>query len=355
MITYYHQLDPFLIQFNENLGIRWYSLSYVAGAVFAYFVGIYLIRKGRVQIPSSRLADMVFYGAMGAVIGGRLGYCFFYSPDLILSFDKFFPFWGVLKIHQGGMASHGGMIGFLISQILYAYRYKISFFPLLDLGAIAGSFGIFLGRIANFINGELYGRIIEGKTWFAVRFPSELYLWADKPGIYKEKLISLKELLPSLESSLQSPVRIPSAYLWEEWVTKAVEGDSVYGGYIFHICNLIVQNSGKAQIREVLEPLLFLRYPSQLYQSLLGGLIPFLIMCFFWLKPRKAGVICLVFIVSYLFFRILTEFYRQPDPEIGFQFLNLTRGQWLSIFLYLVVIAYGYFVYREEPKGFRKA
>ena len=354
MITYYHQLNPFLIQFNETFGIRWYSLSYIAGAVFTYFIGIYLIRKGRIQIPSDKLMDMVFYAAMGAVIGGRLGHCLFYSPDMFLSFDGSFPFWGVLKIHQGGMASHGGIIGFFISQVLYARYHNLSLFSLLDLGAIGGAFGIFLGRIANFVNGELYGRIVEGTTWFAVRFPSELYRWASQPDLYKKQLLSLKELLPSLNSVLESPVRIPSEYIWEEWVVKAAEGDSVYGGYIFHICSLIVQNSGTTQIKNILEPLLFLRYPSQLYQSLLGGLTSFLIICIFLLKPRKAGVISLVFIVSYLSFRVLTEFYREPDIEIGFQFLNLTRGQWLSLFFYLIAITYAYFVYKQDPKGFRK-
>ena len=353
MTVYYHQLDPFLIQFSENFGIRWYSLAYIAGAVFAYFIGIYLIRKGRINLPSAKLMDIIVYGAMGVVIGGRLGYCFFYNPDLLLSFDKSFPFWGAIKIHQGGMASHGGIIGLLISQILYAYRHKLSFFSLLDLGAIAGSVGIALGRIANFINGELYGRIVEGTTWFAVQFPSELYLWADKPDLYKKQLMSLKELLPSLNSVLQTGARIPEAYEWESWVSKAAEGDSVYEGYISYICSLIIQVSNQAPIKEVLEPLLFLRYPSQLYQALLGGFVSFLIICLFWLKPRKAGFIALVWICSYLFFRIVTEFYRQPDSHIGFQLLNLTRGQWLSIFLYLIVIAYGYLVYKQEPKGFK--
>ena len=352
MITYYHQLDPFLIQFSENFGIRWYSLAYIMGAVFAYFAGVYLIKKGRIHIPETKLMDIVVYGAMGAVLGGRLGYCLFYSSNLFLSFDSSFPFWGVLKIYQGGMSSHGGIIGLLISQILYAYRHKLSFFSLLDLSAIAGSVGIFLGRIANFINGELYGRIVEGKTWLAVKFPTELYSWVDQPAIYKKQLISLKETFSSLDSFFPSVVKIPSSYTWEFWVSKAIEGDSTYSGYLSYVCSLIVQVSDKQAIKEMLEPLLFLRYPSQLYQAVLSGLVPFFLICLFWLKPKKPGMISLVFICSYLSFRIFTEFYRQPDIQIGFQFLDLTRGQWLSIFLYLVVLLYGYFVYKQKPKGF---
>ena len=291
---------------------------------------------------------------MGAVIGGRLGYCLFYQPDLFLSFDSSFPYWGFFKIHEGGMASHGGIIGFFVSQVLYARYHKLSFFSLVDLGAFGSSIGFFLGRIANFINGELFGRIVEGKTWFAVRFPSEIYLWADHPQTYKTQLLSLKTLLPTLDTLVRPQINIPSAYTWETWISKAIEGHEIYQGYISYVGSLIVENSHKAPIKELLEPLLFLRYPSQLYQSALGGLATFLILCLFWLKPRKAGLVTLVFTGSYLLFRVLTEFYRQPDSHIGFQFLNLTRGQWLSLLFLCIVIIYGYFVYRQEPKGFRK-
>ena len=273
----------------------------------------------------------------------------YFSPSISLS-----PFWGALKIHQGGMASHGGILGFLLSQILYAYRYKLSFFSLLDLGAVAGAVGIFFGRIANFINGELYGRVVEGGTWLAVQFPSELYLWGNQPETYKTQLLSLKKLLPSLGSFFQTSVRIPSQYEWGEWISKAAEGDIVYKGYISYICGLIMEVSGKMEVKALLEPLLSLRYPSQLYQSFLGGFMPFLIVSLFWLKPRKPGMIALVWILSYLSFRIITEFFRQPDPHIGFQFLELTRGQWLSISLYAVALVYGYILYKQKPKGFFK-
>lgn len=353
MISYYHQLDPFLVQFTSNFGIRWYSMAYILAVVFAYFAGVYLIQKGRIELDKTRLMDIVIFGAIGAVAGGRFGYCVFYAPELFLSFDRSFPFWGVLKIHHGGMSSHGGIIGFLLFMVFYARHYKISFFSIVDLAGLSGSFGIFLGRIANFINGELYGRVVEGKTWLAVRFPSELYLWADHPSFYKKQLLALKDLLPSLKT--QSSVRIPGAYTWENWVNQAVEGNSVYEGYVSYICSLIVQNAHKPVVKEILEPLLFLRYPSQLYQSFFGGLMPFLIVCFFWRQPRKAGTMGLLWAVSYLFFRLFTEFYRQPDSHIGFQLFDLTRGQWLSFFLFGVVIGYGYLVYKREPKGFHPA
>ena len=353
--AYFGLIGPVLL-FISGFGIRWYSLAYITAVMFAYFAGKYLINKERLKLPDQKLLDIVFFGAVGTVLGGRLGYCVFYAPELFLSFDmniKAFPYWGVLKIHQGGMSSHGGIIGFFISQIIYAYRHKLSFFSLIDLGSVTGAFGIFLGRIANFINGELYGRVLEGTTWFAVRFPSELYLWANDPEKYKNQLLSLKELLPFL--SERGLIKVShSAGDWEQWINRASEGSSVYEGFIYHICNVIVQQASQAPVKAILEPLLSLRYPSQLYQSFFGGLVPFLIICTLWLKPKKAGLISLVWAGSYLCFRVFTEFYRQPDSHVGFELFHLTRGQWLSVLLYLMVISYGYLVYKQEPKGFKK-
>ena len=405
MFIYYHQLDPFLIQFNKHYsllwhsllyvvlvalayivglylikksllqgdklkgmafwtsvalggglwsfvyhtGVRWYSMAYFAGVVFAYFAGIYLIKKGRVQIPVNKLADIVFWVAIGAFLGGRLGYCVFYSQELLWSFNKSFPYWGFLKIHEGGMSSHGGILGLSLAVFLYAYRYKLNFFSMVDLAAITGAFGIFFGRVANFINAELFGRVVEGQSVFAVRFPTELYLWATQPSLYKDKLLALKELFPALKALYPSSVRIPSSLTWETWLT---EGGSIYNSSIYHVAHLIVEKAQSSQIKPLLEPLLFVRYPSQLYQALLGGLATFVIISVFWLKPRKAGLIALLWAVSYLSFRLFTEFYRQPDSHIGFQLFELTRGQWLSVFLYLIVLFYGYFVYQQKPKGF---
>ena len=350
-MIYYHQLDPFLIHFTGNIGIRWYSMAYILAVAFAYFAGKYLINKNRLQLPSQKLMDIVFFGAMGAVIGGRLGYCLFYSPDLFLSFDKSFPFWGILKVHQGGMSSHGGIIGFLLAQILYSHRHKLSFFSLVDLGAFTAAFGICIGRISNFINGELYGRVVEGSTWLAVRFPAEILLWARQPKIYKEQLISLKEIAPTIDSML---LKISSPEMWVEWVNKAILApESPYSSYISYMCQMIFQASYKSPVKEMIEPLLSLRYPSQLYQSFFGGLLPLIIMSLIWIKPKKAGLISLVFIISYLSFRIFTEFYRQPDYHIGFQLFNLTQGQWLSLLFYIIVAVYAYFFYKQKPEGWQ--
>ncbi len=349
---YYHQLDPFLIQFTENFGIRWYSLAYLCGIIATYFLAFYFVRRGRLFIPEVKIIDVVTYGAMGAILGGRLGYGLFYSPSLFIDIDSSFPFLGILKVHQGGMSSHGGILGLIVSQWFYGRYHKISFYSLMDLAAIGGSVGIFLGRISNFINGELFGRIIEKKALLGVKFPSEIFLWVERAGEYQKELISLKQVLPTFSGLSNLKIQIPSPYVWEEWVRKAVE-DPFYKGRISYICNLIIDMSKEPNVRAILESVLFLRHPSQFYQSFFGGFIPFLLVCLVWLKPRKAGVISLVWVVSYLVGRIFTEFFRMPDAAIGYQFLHLTRGQWLSLFLILVSASYAYFVYNKEPKGFK--
>src|SRR5690606_2859466 len=102
----------------------------------------------------------------GTLIGGRLGYCLFYKPELLISFSSGFPFWGVLEVHKGGMASHGGILGIMVACWLFARREKIPTLHAIDVAAFGGQWGVIYGRIANFINGELYGReASEGFKW----------------------------------------------------------------------------------------------------------------------------------------------------------------------------------------------
>jgi len=347
---YYHQLDPFLIQIVGNFGLRWYSLAYICGILGAYFLAFYFIRRGRLFIPEAKIIDIVTYGGIGAVLGGRLGYGLFYSPDLFISFDGSFPFWGILKFHQGGMSSHGGILGLIVSLWLYGRHHKISFYTLMDLATLGGSVGLFLGRISNFINGELFGRVVETKTLLGVKFPSELLLWTQRVDEYQKELISLKPLLSILKGFSNLNVQIPSPYMWDVWVQRAVE-DTIYKDRLSYICSLILDLSKEANVRAILEPLLFVRHPSQFYQAFFGGLIPFVVICLVWLKPRKAGVVSLFWIITYLVGRIFTEFFRMPDAGIGYQFLNFTRGQWLSFMVLILVGAYSYLVYKQKPQA----
>ena len=350
--TYYHTLDPFLIQITETFGLRWYSLAYILGATSTWFFAAWFIKKGQLSLPKEKIWDIIAYGAIGAVAGGRLGYCIFYRPELFTDFDSRIPFWGVLKIYEGGMASHGGIVGLFVALWLFSRRHKLPLFSLTDLAVLGGTAGIFLGRIANFINGELYGRIIQTKALLGVKFPTELFLWQSDVSAWQERLLSLDKILPALKKVVPTEMNfIPSSAEWGEWIYRVLE-EPFYQNKISHICHLIVKVSSSPSVQPVLEPLLSLRHPSQLYQSLLGGLAPLLIIWVLWLKPRKAGVASIVWGFSYLTFRVITEFFRMPDEHIGFQFLNLTRGQWLSLSGFILAGICAVAVYRQSPKGF---
>ncbi|MDA3959426.1 MAG: prolipoprotein diacylglyceryl transferase [Planctomycetota bacterium] len=165
-----HDLDPFLLQISGSFGIRWYGLAYLAGLV----IGWWLLRRWskREYLPLNEQGpgDAVMYLGLGMILGGRLGYCLFYRPELMITFTSKIPFWGLLAINEGGMASHGGIIGFFIGGWLFARKYKTSIWVLGDAIATAIPVGVMCGRIANFINGELWGRVTD-VAW-AVRFPA---------------------------------------------------------------------------------------------------------------------------------------------------------------------------------------
>jgi phosphatidylglycerol:prolipoprotein diacylglycerol transferase len=163
---YVHHLSPFLIQFNEQVGIRWYGLAYIAGFIGAFYLMKWLARKGYGPLRENQVADFVFYAALfGVLIGGRLGYVLFYRPSMLTE-DPL----GIFRVWDGGMASHGGILGLIIFSGIYARRHRISWSGIGDNLVAVAPIGLFFGRIANFINGELYGRITT-VPW-AMQFPS---------------------------------------------------------------------------------------------------------------------------------------------------------------------------------------
>jgi len=181
METYVHNIDPFAIHFWGDVGIRWYGLAYLAGFVMGLMYVFRMTEKGEgVALTKEQLTDFTTWMAIGTLAGGRLGYAIFYSPELLTDFSASFPFWGVFAVHKGGMASHGGITGIIIATVLYSRIHKVPILHLMDLTCVGGSLGIFLGRIANFINGELYGRAVESSVAWAVKFPQEMYLWSSQ-------------------------------------------------------------------------------------------------------------------------------------------------------------------------------
>lgn len=322
---YVHDMDPFAIQIYENFGIRWYGLSYMLGFIFAYLLISWLVDRQRAGMTASMVSDYVTYNAIGILVGGRLGYCLFYSPDLFLRFKAEFPFWGVLAVNEGGMASHGGMIGIVVACFLFAKKHNLNLLYLFDLAALTGPIGIFMGRIANFINGELLGRPAPEGFPLAVKFPQDLYSW---PTHEVARLAQLGEVVEKIGVEKSK---------WLEWTDK-FRYDALARNEVYNHIEKVIQaiQSGNQEVKNALEPLLVARHPSQLYGALGEGLILFLALFFLWRKPRKPGMIGASFVVLYAIARISDEMFRLPDAHIGFQWLGLTRGQWLSAGMFVI-------------------
>lgn len=184
-----HNLEPVLFEIAGPLAVRWYGLAYLAGFLGAILLLRRLAKQGEFALPANDVSNFIVTIAIfGVFIGGRLGYVLFYCPSLLLDFSPAplfgmeVPLWGALKVWEGGMASHGGMIGVIATILWIAKKNKVSFWNLTDGMAFATPIGLFFGRIANFINGELWGRITD-VPWAVIfpdagpepRHPSQLY------------------------------------------------------------------------------------------------------------------------------------------------------------------------------------
>lgn len=320
-----HNLSPFLIQFSENFGVRWYGLSYLVGFILAYFIISWLAERQHAGLSRALVGDFITTVAIGVLVGGRLGYCLFYAPDLFLKFKPEMPFWGVLAVNEGGMASHGGIIGIVAACVFFARRYRLNSLYLLDLASVAGPLGVFLGRIANFINGELVGRQAPDGFPLGVKFPQDMMYW---PTQEPQKLESLAGAAEKMGVSQNT---------WSQWIQTSAQDpqarESLYGTIEKFITEI---QHGNTAIRDAVEPLLILRHPSQLYAAFGEGLLIFVLLFLIWRRPKKPGFIAASFIVLYALIRIVTEMFRSPDAHIGFQALGLTRGQWLSAVMLVV-------------------
>jgi len=175
LIPYPH-ISPVIFHIGR-MEIRWYGVAYLAGFMLAYAVLTRLVKKGELRIPADWLGDLVAWLALGVVVGGRTGWWIFYHRDLGVAE----PWWEPFAIQHGGMSFHGGLVGVLIVLLLWSRAKKVPFLNPADCLALVTPIGLFLGRIANFINHELVGRptdvpwamIFPGYT--QPRHPSQLY------------------------------------------------------------------------------------------------------------------------------------------------------------------------------------
>jgi phosphatidylglycerol---prolipoprotein diacylglyceryl transferase len=324
--SYFHTLDPYAIQLTQNFGIRWYGLSYAAGFLIAWLFISWMARTGRSPLEPKRVGDLMFYVIVGVLVGGRVGYILFYDPKLLIDFSTSFPWWGLLAINRGGMASHGGMIGVFIAIVLFSRKSKVPALHVLDLAAIGALPGLFLGRLANFVNGELIGRAIpdqQNPPWWSMKFPQEMRHWTI------EQLSALRPIVDYAGVSSSDWTGALAA------ISSNPDAPPDWASDMVHIVidRLILSaQQGNDSVIEHLSSILTAVYPSQIIQAATDGPILLGILALLWMKPRKPGVIGGAFFLVYGVLRIATETFRQPDEGVAL-LLGLTRGQLLSVFM----------------------
>jgi len=400
LAAWLHNIDPFAIEFPEGFilpGIRWYGLAYLATFALGYLFTRRIVRLGVTTLRVSEVMDFVIAIAIAVVLGGRLGYVLFYKPELFITFSSGFPYWGVLQLNQGGMSSHGGMIGVGLVTWWYARRsrkrttgdvalrpaevsprrvdsigkiadhtrciscgydlqtinvaskcpecgtpanssfYTHNWLHLFDLCSLVATLGFLFGRLANFVNAELIGRVCSADLPWAVKFPQDLFdistNWARGDPKAAEQLL---QLTPVVDTVVVDKVAI-TAELWTQAINR---GDINFVDKTLHQIIHAIQDGGSrgTQIGQVVEPLLLPHHPSQLYATITEGLIIFLVLAWVYRKPRKPGIITGLFGALYGIMRVFNEFYRTPDAHIAdeeFAAIGLTRGQLLSIVLAL--------------------
>jgi len=295
MLAYYlHDLDPIIFRVYDNIGPRWYGLAYVLAFICGYALLGLLAKRGYADLSASRVGDFVTGCALfGVIIGGRLGYVFFYKPEMLRE-----PI-SILRVWEGGMSSHGGMIGLLLFTLYYAHRHKLSWTNLGDNLGVVAPLGLFFGRCANFINGELYGRA--ANVAWAMQFPKELL---DQPAEADRAIAACAQIDPSLTT----PEAIVGA-VHRQW-----------------------------QVKQVLRAILTPRHPSQLYEAFFEGVILFAILWIVRTRTRQPnGVLMGLFFICYAIFRIVIETFREPDATL---IAGFTRGQFFSFFLIAIGVAF---------------
>ncbi len=255
--------DPVIFSVGP-VALRWYGLMYLVGFVFAMWLANRRADKLGSGWKRSEVETLLYAGFVGVFLGGRIGYVLFYNFPLFAENPLY-----LFKVWDGGMSFHGGLMGVIIAMWWFARRTKRHFLQVADFVAPLIPFGLGMGRIGNFINGELWGRVTLDTPW-AILFPTS----------YSED-VKLAAADPSLMPVLEQYGVLP-------------------------------------------------RHPSQLYEMLLEGIVLFIILNVFVRKSRPMGSVSGLFLIGYGLFRIIVEFFRQPDAQLGL-FGGISMGQILSV------------------------
>jgi phosphatidylglycerol---prolipoprotein diacylglyceryl transferase len=257
--------------------IRWYALAYIGGIVLGWIYARSLVKKerlwdGPVPITLVQLDDFILWVTIGIIVGGRTGYVLFYNPVFFIQHPA-----EIFQLWNGGMSFHGGFLGCVAAVMLFARKNDISILSLGDITTAVGPIGLFLGRLANFINSELWGRTADSSVPWAMVFP----------------------------------------------------------------------NGGPLP-----------RHPSQLYEAGLEGILLFAILAVMVRMGalKRPGLILGSFIAIYGLARITAEFFREPDPQLGFLWGGLTMGMLLSVPMIIVGAILIMMAWRREaPEHIQKS
>ena len=314
LATYIHHLNPVIIDIpGTPLALRWYGLAYVAGFVLGYMVLRWLSRQKLFCIEQEKLGDFVtLICIFGVLLGGRLGEFFFYwLPEHGLHGLLHDPTW-VIRVWEGGMASHGGILGVILTAIWYAWRHKLSAVRLIDGLAIVSPIGLFFGRVANFINGELYGRTVAATHPLAMKFPQEIFTL--EPQQQLQAIVAVEHAAGNRISSLALPTET-----------------------FFDTLSRLCRESNA--VLEALGQHLTPRYPSQLFEACGEGLLIFIVLIsvrLLW-RSAPAGIFSALFAFIYAAARIICECYKEPDAAVWH---GITQGQLLSLLIALLGIPF---------------
>lgn len=276
------QFDPVIFSIGP-LALHWYGLMYLVGFVFAMWLAVRRANKPGSGWTKDEVENLLYMGFLGVFVGGRLGYVLFYAFPSFLENPLY-----LFKVWDGGMSFHGGLMGVICVMLWFAHRTKRHFFQVADFIAPLIPFGLGAGRLGNFINGELWGRVTTDTPW-AMLFPG------------------------SRGEDMALAVSNPQ---WQA---------------IFNQYGILP------------------RHPSQLYQMMLEGVALFIILNIFIRKSRPMGSVSGLFLIGYGMFRIITEFFRQPDAQLGLFGGLFSMGQILSLPMVIAGILMMVWAYRRQP------
>ncbi len=269
LVLPFPSIDPVLVSVGPFV-VRWYALAYIFGILLGWLYARALIRNekfwgGPAPMTPSDYDDFILWVTIGIILGGRTGYVLFYNPAYFFSHPL-----DMLELWKGGMSFHGGFAGCVIAVVLFGWRRGIPILSLGDVTCAGGPIGLFLGRLANFINGELWGRASDAP-------------WA-----------------------------------------------------------MVFPGAGPMP-----------RHPSQLYEATLEGIMLFGLLAFLVRGGalKRPGLVVGVFMIGYGTARIVSEFFREPDVQLGYLWGGLTMGMLLSVPLIVVGLGFAAVALRKPGRS----